>query len=680
MFRLASRYALPVLIVGLLVLLYATHMQDLADRRAQERLDAIAAVTSQVLAPAVMLGDVNTLDSVLQRLAAATGALRVQVKRPDGTSLLAWRRSPTTDDSSGDSSHIAEAMSATVPVPGPDGPIASLQIDYDISPITMNLGRHIGVTYLAITLMLLIGLGVSWLAAADAVRKQQAEAALHKSQGDVFELLDRLPDSVVVHRNGTILYTNSVFAGVVGGSPTELVGRPYSEFVHEDDLALVAAEAASLLRGETQQSALEMRFVVPGDATVIACVISVVLLFESQLAVASIARDVTESKESQAQLAFADRMVSVGTLAAGLAHEVNNPLTFVVGNLDMLAKEIETHAAEFKRIGLDDLNEIVGDAIEGAQRVRRIVGALKTFSTESGDKKAPLDLIDLVDASINMAVAETTGRVRVETDYQEVDSIVGNELALCQVFLNLIVNAAHAVDQGHEGDNIIAVTIRPDAERGSAVEVRDRGVGIPPENIPRLFDPFFTTRPVGEGTGLGLSICHNIIVDHGGSIEVDSEVGAGTVFRVTLPVATRAARHKLQVFAATGRFIDVRIMVVDDEPAVGTLFKRILAPRHQVIAFDSGPAALGHLLSGPDFDLIFCDIMMSELDGIALYEQVVEQRPEFSERFVFISSGAFTGRVKEFLARTERPILRKPFTPSDLKTTVAELCQDVPIS
>ena len=572
----------------------------------------------------------------------------------------------------------ANARLARATVQGGSCPVGTLLVVFDLADIIAEREHHIGLIHTAILIMLLIGMAIACLSAAYAVRRLQVEATLRRTEAGVVDLLESLPDAAVVHRRAELLYANPAFRDWMEAETIEeLHTVDLRSLVHPEDREAWIAQLDDLRAKEQRNARRELRLVSLKGTTHIVSMTSVRFDFDGQPAVATIARDLTQSKKVQAQLAFADRMMSVGTLAAGMAHEVNNPLTFVVGNLDLLAKEVQGRDAELASIGLEDLPEIIEDAIVGAQRVRRIIGELKTFSGSSGDDSSgPIEVNELLDASLKMAAAEIRHRANLVRDYGEVPAVTGNESSLCQVFLNLIVNAAHAMDVGHAEDKELRLVTRMQGDNHVAVEVRDSGAGIPAENIPRLFDPFFTTKAVGEGTGLGLSICHNIISDHGGTIEVSSEVGQGTVFTVILPVAEQRQRRKRLAFAATGRYQGASVLVIDDEKHVVTLFRRVLAPRHRVVGYESAKEALELLLAGEHFDVIFCDVMMPDLTGIDLHAQVVAERPELKDRFVFITGGAFTKQAQDFLEQPMRSVLRKPFTPAEIKASLAAKLPD----
>ncbi|MCE9670196.1 ATP-binding protein [Myxococcus stipitatus] len=249
--------------------------------------------------------------------------------------------------------------------------------------------------------------------------------------------------------------------------------------------------------------------------------------------------DITDRKAMQAQLVVSDRLAAVGTLAAGVAHEINNPLAFVLSNLSFLAVELKNVARELPEGRTSEMEEVLREAVDGAHRVRQIVRDLRTFSRGDEDVATAVNLQAVLESAITMARGELKMRAQVVRDYRDVPPVEGSEGRFGQVFLNLLINAAHAIPEGRPEHNEVRVTLRPAGER-VVVEVRDTGVGMTPEVRARIFDPFFTTKPVGVGTGLGLSICHGIVTGFGGEISVESEPGRGSTFRVSLPLGQGA--------------------------------------------------------------------------------------------------------------------------------------------
>jgi signal transduction histidine kinase len=248
--------------------------------------------------------------------------------------------------------------------------------------------------------------------------------------------------------------------------------------------------------------------------------------------------DVTERKSMQAQLVVSDRLAAVGTLAAGVAHEINNPLAFVLSNLSFLAGELQGVARELPPGRTAEMEEVLREATDGAHRVRQIVRDLRTFSRGDDEVATAVNVQAVLESAITMARGELKMRAQIVREYREVPLVEGNEGRFGQVFLNLLINAAQAIPPGKPDQHEVRLVLRHSADR-VIVEVKDTGMGMPPEVRARIFDPFFTTKPVGEGTGLGLSICHGIVTGFGGEITVESEEGRGSTFRVSLPVAQR---------------------------------------------------------------------------------------------------------------------------------------------
>ncbi|HYO55426.1 two-component regulator propeller domain-containing protein [Archangium sp.] len=380
-----------------------------------------------------------------------------------------------------------------------------------------------------------------------------------------------------------------------------------------------------------------------------------------------------ELQATRERLVHAEKMAAVGTLAAGVGHELNNPLAFVVSNLHYVASEVREvvpRGEERERWG--EVEQALVEALQGTERMRRIIQDLKTFSRVQPERHQRVEVHAVLELALSIAAAEMRHRARVVKDYGLVSAVLGDETRLGQVFLNLLVNAAQAIPVGHAGQHEIRITTRQDERGQVVVAVSDTGVGIPPEVLSRIFEPFFTTKPVGVGTGLGLSICHSYVQAMGGDIRVRSEVGRGTTFEVVLrsaledPPAVRAERST----ASQGKGSRGRLMVIDDEPLLLAALSRTLAPEHEVVAFTGARQALERLRVGERYSLILCDVMMPEMTGLELYETLVREVPGQAERMVFLTGGAFTGAARAFLETTRRPCLDKPFEPEVLRARI----------
>ena len=378
-----------------------------------------------------------------------------------------------------------------------------------------------------------------------------------------------------------------------------------------------------------------------------------------------------EQKKLQDQLLISDRMASMGTLAAGVAHEINNPLACVMANLDLATRALGRNGNEPATGDLAEIREELRDAREAVERIRNIVRDLKVFSRSPDDQTGPVELQRVMESTLRMAWNEIRYRARLVKHYGETPPVEANEARLGQVFLNLIVNAAQAIPEGHVEDHEIHVTTGVEPGGGVVVEIADTGVGMAPEVMARLFTPFFTTKPVGVGTGLGLSICHRIVTGLGGTIDVRSEVGEGTTFRVVLP----AAQHDVPAQAASlpaaqpsGR--RGRVLVVDDEPMITRAVQRILGGEHDVVAMDDPAAALQRVIAGERFDVILCDLMMPQMTGMDLHAELSMRARDQAARMVFITGGAFTPEARSFLDHTPNQRVEKPFDPMQLRALI----------
>ncbi|AKQ69891.1 sensor histidine kinase/response regulator [Myxococcus hansupus] len=541
----------------------------------------------------------------------------------------------------------------------PDG--RTLWLEHVVAPVTDASGRMVAVEGLA----------------RDITERRQAEEALRLSEASFRALLEGVPDAAAIERHDHIVYANAAMVATLGFERADqLVGRPLTEFVR--DMRSPEAVRAGALTGER-------RLVRRDGRTRVAEVVSLPLRFDGQPAVVSIARDVTEQRQLQARLTLADRLASVGTLAAGIAHEINNPLAFVLSNLGFLTDEFHRSlppgdgaaALQARLKGEPDLGEwqeVLNEACEGAERVRQIVRQLKTFSRPDEESVSPLDVHSVLESVAMMAANEIRHRAQLRRDYGDIPPVMANEGKLSQVFLNLVVNAAQAIPEGAAHRHEIRLATRLDSVGRVVVEVGDTGVGIPREVIDRIFDPFFTTKPVGVGTGLGLSICHSIINGLGGDITVDSEPGRGTVFRVMLPTPQTLARaHTAEApVPQAPRVPRGRVLVVDDEPAVGRVLQRILRG-HQVDVACSGRQALELLDQGLEPDAVLCDVMMPDLTGRDVYEAVRREYTGLERRFVFVSGGAFTTGARDFLASIPNLLLEKPFDEARVRSVVEDI-------
>jgi signal transduction histidine kinase len=419
--------------------------------------------------------------------------------------------------------------------------------------------------------------------------------------------------------------------------------------------------------------------------------------------VAAIEREIREAdmraerRKIQEQLLISERMASMGTLAAGVAHEINNPLSVVVGNLHVIRQDLEAlvgrlneqagalsatdrltgPSAVDESVQVDAvasaLRESVRDAEEAAERVRVIVRDLRVFSRPDDDLRGSVDVHKVLESSLRMARNELRQRARITLDFGTVPNVDGNEGRLGQVFLNLLVNAAHAIPEGRTGQNDIAV--RTKFENGMVVvEISDTGSGIAPDVLPKIFDAFFTTKPIGIGTGLGLAICHRILTALNGRIEVKSQVDLGTTFRVLLPPARATRTQSVPMLQRAVPATIARrgsILVIEDEPALCRVLERLLLP-HRVTTVMRAREALARIQAGERFSIILCDLMMPEMTGMEFYGELIRHHGVIANRVIFMSGGVLSPHSREFLERVPNLRLDKPIDTTRLHQLVDE--------
>ncbi len=465
---------------------------------------------------------------------------------------------------------------------------------------------------------------------------------------------------------------------IAGGELAVLPGATPDPDV-DDVLRRADAPAALVVPLRHQERALGALFMVTGNRELdddlrifgqgvgnqLALALTLAELFNAQEASAR------EIVEQRAQLQVTDRLAAVGALAAGIGHEINNPLAVVVTNLELAATAAGRH-------GDPELSDALRDARGAAQRVRDVVRDLKVFSRAEETTRGPVDVAHVIETALRVAANEIRHRARLVTHFEPVPAVDASEARLGQVFLNLIVNAAHAIPEGRAEHNELRVTARR-TDAGVLVEVTDTGTGMPDDVVARLFTPFFTTKPIGVGSGLGLSICHRIIGDLGGRIEVTTKLGAGSTFGVHLPPSKLAASDTEELTTAELPASPPRrgaVLVVDDEPMIGRALRRMLVALHDVTVVDRAADALARYDAGERWDVILCDLMMPQMTGMDLHAELTRRDPAIAERMIFLTGGAFTAGARQFLDRIPNPHLDKPFDGPSVQALVARALDD----
>jgi PAS domain S-box-containing protein len=480
-----------------------------------------------------------------------------------------------------------------------------------------------------------------------------------RSDASVFQaILDAAPDGVVISREGVVLFANDAALRILGvPNRTALVGHRLDEFLGTEGARTMRERIELMRRTNVRLPPLEYAATRPDGSTVIGEVTSMVSSYDGQPAVVAFVRDVTERVHMREQLAETDRLAAVGTAAAGVAHEINNPLQIASLALGKLERQIGEDGSA--KQSLDELSNSL-------ERIASIVRDLITFSRAEKFERDMVDVKQTVEAAARFVTHRLPERVRLESQLDELPAVLGSAHQLEQVVVNLLMNALQALPEDSDRSQITLRGQR-DGDGNISIEVLDDGVGIEPTILPRVFDPFFTTKPPGAGTGLGLAVCQGIVARHGGRMEIESEVGKGTTVRVRLPVAVQREE------SSTDQPRGLRILVVDDEPAVlETLVK--LLKGNRVVSLSDGAAAVARLES-EEFDVVLCDLGMRPVNGRDVYEAVAARRPALSGRFVFMTGGTFAQELESFLESLERPPLYKPFDWPTLRRAIAKVVE-----
>jgi signal transduction histidine kinase/CheY-like chemotaxis protein len=391
--------------------------------------------------------------------------------------------------------------------------------------------------------------------------------------------------------------------------------------------------------------------------------------------VVALYRDDTEAHETRGRLALSERLATVGTLAAGVAHEINNPLAFISSNIGWLGATLQDRRDALPADLSPAIDEALRDASDGVRRVQAIVRDLGTFSGPARAAPAVVSLRGLLEPTLRILAHELRNRATVRNEIPADLAALADPQALGQVMLNLVQNAAHAIDPGEPGRH--RITLGGERLTGGRVRVsvRDTGQGIPPDVAPRIFDPFFTTKPVGQGTGLGLSLSRGLVLAMNGRLSFESTPGQGSVFHVDLPGvplngATRAdapsAREAAGALGSPRPPGRGRILVIDDEPLLAASLRRLLAPRLEVVGETSGFAALERLSSDTGWPAILLDVMMPEMDGLAVLEGLRALDPTLVSRVILMTGGTFSNETDALWQGFSGPRLSKPFEPDAL--------------
>jgi len=531
--------------------------------------------------------------------------------------------------------------------------------------------------------------------------RRMAMEALVRSERKFRAFFDNNPDyCCILSTAGVVIDVNAAMLDALGYDRDDIVGWPLSRIYAPEAMAEDNGIFNEWLYGGSIRNKELKILNIAGERRIV--LLSIDAVYDESglmLHAVCVMRDLTEQKKMEISLAQADRLASMGLLAASVTHDVNNPLTYLLSNLSSLQEDFPRFVQKSnrcrslltERLGKDELEALLGDeaeifapgvfeellerindAMAGAWRIKEISSNLNAFSRIEREKLAPVDIEQPIEAAATMIFSEIKRRARLVKNYEPTPPVMAGEGKLFQVFSNLLMNACQAIEKGNVEGNEIRIRTWREGNQVCA-EIADTGIGISRENLERLFNAFFTTKESAGGSGLGLAISRNIISAYGGEIEARSEAGKGSSFVVRLPGICPTEKMPPEI-----RFLENkdepltkdRILVVDDDEATRKAVEKTLCDEHEVVVAKSGEEGIELLENDKNFDLVVCNMLMSGMSGIAFHQRLAETSPELAGKLVFIAGAAFTPRAREYLKKTHVRLIESPFNRADFKKKV----------
>ncbi len=500
-----------------------------------------------------------------------------------------------------------------------------------------------------------------WAIVRDITGRKRIEEALKTSEERYRLLVENANEAIVVAQDDMLKFANPKTAELSGYSIEELMSIPFADIIHTDDQDMVMEQYLRGLKGEVLPT-FEFRISDKAGNIKWAEISSVSIVWEGKPAMLNLLTDITERKKAEQQALVNTNLASIGELVAGVAHEINNPLTGIIGYAQLL-----TDRKGIPQDVSDDLQKIY----EESKRTVKIVQNLLRFARQYKPERTLVDINELLERTLELETYKLrTSNIELYTKMAAgLPFISADYNQLQQVVLNIMNNAQQAIaEMKHKGKITVNTAADSDCVK---ISISDNGPGISPQNVDRIFDPFFTTKPAGSGSGLGLSVCHGIITEHGGNIYVESALGKGTTFSIELPIAESAPavteeKPQKKTRRQPGQKRKGSLLIVEDEPAIRSMLTRILsADGYRVQAVSDGKAALSKLIKGT-YQLLLVDLKMPGMGGRELYETMKKKHPASVKNIIFITGDMMTADTHDFLASTGRPYLIKPFDSEDI--------------
>lgn len=514
--------------------------------------------------------------------------------------------------------------------------------------------------------------------ARDVTERIEIEHRLHQEQEFVRQLVASFPDMIsVLDREGRVTFTSPRIKDVLGYPAEQLVGEEFGTAIHRDDLPAIKEMFRKLVTGETGSVLCEYR-TLHRDGTWRILRASASPLFDSQHKISGVVasiRDVTEAKNTEKQLLQKEKMAAMGEMMSGVAHELNNPLTAIIGISDLLLEKATDESSK-RQMGL---------VLKQARRAASIVQNLLSFARPSNLVSKRLRIEDVlrgVTTTQELVLKPKNIDIAVAIE-SPLPAVQGDSKLLQQVFLNVIANAEQAILAAKPSGKI-TITIKPQDGK-VAVTILDDGPGIPAANLGKIFDPFFTTRRTAGGTGLGLTICAAIVKEHGGTIEVQSAAGSGAEFTVLLPAfeellpgpATSAPVQRPAVAPPAGRaqLQGHSVFVVDDEESIRELVQEGLSARGMIVEGAASSEEALTLLPQRTYDIVLCDYNLPGMNGDQFFEKLRAKNLAAKTKFVFMTGAMFEPSEMALFRDKGAFVLQKPFHIAALASMLIELLQ-----
>jgi PAS domain S-box-containing protein len=506
----------------------------------------------------------------------------------------------------------------------------------------------------------------------DVTHRRKALESLRRSEERFRSVVENIQEAVFMTEGTLITYANRAFTSLLGVEPSSTNPIDARDLLRADDLPLMIRQTTDLTpEGDAAHAEYRMRASDGREITLETSAIGVG--FDGKPTVLWLGQDVTQRRLLEGQLIQADRLSALGTLAAGMAHAINNPLSYTLLNLEHVARRMRALAA-----GHDYYAEArvrLAEAHDGADRVAKVVRQMRTLSRVRTSAAGAADVRAVLENVLAMIGNEIRYRGQLMTRFDPAPRVWAREGELEQAFLGLLLYVARSRPEETSQAREIRLSLGAERGRETVVTVTDDGPPIDGEMPARLLDPFAS----GETTGLGLAMCNGIFTALGGRMDIESSVQSGTIFRVVLPAAGADAAHDSQKrpSAPPGpppEPLETRlnVLVIDDDPGVASTLGAMLEAHHDVTSVESAKEGLRLLLGPERFDIAFCDLVMPEVSGIDVYCALELNRPEATSRIVFMTGGVFTPEAEKFLARVPNLRIEKPFSLARVEQLLAQ--------